>query len=355
MRRLALDMVLALALAVWWVADVGEFDGLGVASLALMTLPLAWRRVAPLACVAVVGAGFVVGCIPETQPEPLAQLVATVVAAYSASAHAHGDRIALAGGAIAVLAAAAGAILVGDDLVFIVLISAFAWGAGLTVRRLRGHSEELEAKAVALDERARTAATHERERIARELHDVVSHSVSLMVVQAGAAEQVLDENPEQARRALEALQATGRSAVDDLRRMLGLLRGADGHELAPQPGLAALDELLAAHGPNVRLHREPLPPLPPGVDLTAYRVVQEGLTNARRHAPGRPTDVRVGFGGGTLHLEVRTEGVAANGAHPTGGHGLIGMRERVTLYGGQLFTGREGGDWIVRASLPVPP
>jgi signal transduction histidine kinase len=356
-----LDITLSGGLCVWWIAELGGHLGRrDVASLILMVAPLGWRRVFPLGAMIAVGAGFVVGEIGPDPPEPLAGLVAVLVASYSAAAHCASWRVALWGG-VAVLASAIGAGLLGGDLVFILILTGGAWGAGAAVRRLQGRSVELQERAAALGERALMAAADERERIARELHDIVSHSVSLMVVQAGAAEQVLVSDPEQARQSLRAIQAAGRSAVDDLRRMLGLLRGsaADESSRNPQPGLAALSELVASFsgsGAMVDIEREPLPALPPGVEIAAYRIVQEALTNAAKHAPGCPTRVRISYAGGNLDLEATTRRPAgANGRGDGTGHGLAGMRERVAVYGGDLRVGPdENEDWVVQASLPVP-
>jgi signal transduction histidine kinase len=249
---------------------------------------------------------------------------------------------------------------VGDDIVFILVLVGIACAAGMAVRRLGVRSTELEVHAARLDEQARTAAAVERERIARELHDIVSHSVSLMVVQAGAAEQVLRQDPEQAERALDGIQATGRAAVDDLRRMLGLLRGADSAgRLAPQPGLDSVGDLAAAAreaGTPVEVRRGAVPTLPAGVDLAAYRIIQEAVTNASKHAPGRRTTVSIDSDGYSISIEVRTatpprhNGASANGT----GHGLVGMRERADVYGGELHAGfDERADWVVRARLPL--
>jgi len=354
-----LDAALAAVLAIWWVAEVGDLDTVGAVSLALMTIPLAWRSSLPLASVALVSAGFALSAAPADPPEPIAQLVAMLIAPYSVAVHARDGRRAAAGCAIALAGALAAGLLVGDDVVFILVLVGIACVAGMAVRRLGIRSSELEARAAQLDEQARTAAAVERERIARELHDIVSHSVSLMVVQAGAAEQVLRRDPEQAERALDGIQATGRAAVDDLRRMLGLLRGAEADGLAPQPGLDAVDELVAAArqaGTPVEVERGVVPSLPAGVDLAAYRIIQEAVTNASKHAPGRPTTVRVGSDGADLAIEVRTatpprhNGLTANGT----GHGLVGMRERAGVYGGELEAGfDERHDWVVRARLPI--
>jgi signal transduction histidine kinase len=357
-----LDAALAAVLAVWWVAEVGDLDTVGAVSLALMTIPLAWRSSLPLASVTLVSAGFALSAAPADPPEPIAQLLAMLIAPYSVAVHARDGRRAAAGCAIALAGALAAGLLVGDDVVFILVLVGIACAAGMAVRRLGVRSTELEAQAARLDEQARTAAAVERERIARELHDIVSHSVSLMVVQAGAAEQVLRQDPDQAERALGGIQATGRAAVDDLRRMLGLLRGAEaGGRLAPQPGLDGLDELASAAseaGTPVEVERGSLPSLPAGVDLAAYRIIQEAVTNASKHAPGRPTTVSVGSDGAELSIEVRTaapprhNGAGANGT----GHGLVGMRERAGVYGGELHAGfDEREDWVVRVRLPIAP
>jgi signal transduction histidine kinase len=356
-----LDVALAVGLAVWWIAEVGgDLGGIGVASLVLMTAPLAWRRVTPLGMMLVVAAGFVLSETEANPPEPLAGLLVMLVAPYSAAVYPAEWRRALAAGAVALASGLAAGLLSGDTVFILVLIGA-AWGAGAAVRRLQHRSAQLEDRAARLDERARTAAADERARIARELHDVISHSVSLMVVQAGAAEQVLRQDPDQADRALRAVQATGRAAVDDLRRMLGLLRGPSeqGRSRAPQPGLADLDELLDSFsdsGMEIEVERSPLPALPPGVDLAAFRIVQEALTNAAKHAPGCRTRLRIGYAPSRLDLELRTSSPPRTNGGPGTGHGLIGMRERVTLYGGELQVGLdERADWVVRATLSVAP
>ena len=204
----------------------------------------------------------------------------------------------------------------------------------------------------------------ERARIARELHDVIAHSVSVMVIQAGAAEQLLAQTPERARGPLAAVQDTGRQTITELRRLLGILR-ADGPELslAPQPGLASLDLLLAEMGQaglpvQLRVEGQPAP-LPPGVDLAAYRVVQEALTNTLRHAGPAHADVLVRYHQHALELEILDDGCGPGPRPPDraggqSGHGLVGMRERVSLYGGKLEAGPlADGGYRLRARLPV--
>jgi signal transduction histidine kinase len=208
----------------------------------------------------------------------------------------------------------------------------------------------------------------ERSRIARELHDVIAHSVSVMVIQAGAAEQLLEETPERARGPLEAVQDTGRQTIVELRRLLGILR-EDGQELslAPQPGLAGLGSLaeeMRQAGLPVQLQVEGQPwPLPPGVDLAAYRIVQEALTNALRHAGPAHAEVVVRYHKHAVELEIVDDGRGPgprDGASGASGQGLVGMRERIALYGGTIeagpratIPGTAGTGYAVRARLPT--
>jgi signal transduction histidine kinase len=236
------------------------------------------------------------------------------------------------------------------------------WVAGRLVRRHRAQATLLDALNVELEQRraedVRTATTEERARIARELHDVVAHGISVMIVQAGAAGQVLEREPERAREPLNQIRETGKAALVEMRHLLGVLR-TDSDELAltPQPGVADLPALIARMrdaGLDARLDMPAdLPTLAPGCDLAAYRIVQEALTNTLKHAGRVRASVRVAFTPETVELEVRDDGNvhATNGAV---GHGLIGMRERARLFGGSVEAGHcaEGG-WSVTARLPV--
>ncbi len=206
-------------------------------------------------------------------------------------------------------------------------------------------------------ERSRAAVAAERARIARELHDVVAHSLSVMVVQAQAADRVLEGEQPSAREALRSVHATGRQALVEMRRLVGLLREDAELELAPQPGLGRLDELVAQMrdaGLPVELKIEgDQRALTSGVDLSAYRIVQEALTNVLKHAGGARACVAVRFGADEVELEVDDDG---GGPHngTDGGHGLVGMSERVALYGGTLDYGaHEGHGFRVRARLPT--
>jgi signal transduction histidine kinase len=204
------------------------------------------------------------------------------------------------------------------------------------------------------------AATEERARIAHELHDVVAHSVSEMVVQAAGVRYSLTDDQGREREALRSIEQIGREALTEMRRMLGVMpRGNDETaELAPQPGLAHLDQLVAEvrnAGLPVTLHVEgERPTLPVGIDLSAYRIVQEGVANALKHANCGHVNVTVRFAGDGVEVEIADDGSAINGSGRSEGESLAGMRERVALYGGTLETGpRAGGGYMVRVQLPV--
>jgi signal transduction histidine kinase len=204
-----------------------------------------------------------------------------------------------------------------------------------------------------------SAVLDERTRIARELHDIVAHAVSLIVVQAGAAEPVVEEDPSFAREALRAIRTTGAGALAEMRRMVVVLREGDEPDLlAPQPGVQALPELLAqarAGGlPATLLVEGTAAPLPAGLDLVVYRIVQEALSNVRKHAAASRAEVRLAYHPDRLCLEISDDGRGEGSGPSAGGHGLIGMRERATLYGGRLeASGVPGSGFTVRAVLPL--
>jgi signal transduction histidine kinase len=250
------------------------------------------------------------------------------------------------------------------EFLSIPLLFAIAWLAGFAVRERYAQAEAAEERA-SLAERerdaaARIAVAEERARIARELHDIVAHAVSVMVLHVGAVRHSLP--PSADRDALVVVERTGRAALAEMRRLLGALReaGADA-DLAPQPGLGDLDALLAAFGRAglpVRLQVDGEPaPLPPTLDLSAYRVVQEGLTNALKHAQASRADVVVRYGARELRIDVRDDG---RGAVPGDGlgHGLVGIRERVKIYGGEMSARTvNGGGFMLTTSFPLegPP
>jgi signal transduction histidine kinase len=346
-------------LEIWW---PGGFVGTGeiagsravlVPTALAATVPLALRRRQPLAVALAVVAALGLQELLTESTEAGSTLVALLVASYSVGAYA--DRLAAAAGLAAALALNIPYSADVSDFAFGVVVFGGAWLAGRMVRR-----ERLLAAALAgvQAERERAAVAEERARIARELHDVVAHSVSTIVVQAEAGEALLDREPERAREAFDSIRGSGRQALVELRRMLGLLR-RDEDELAlvPQPSLEHLNALVdhvrgVGLPERVEIEGEPRW-LPPGVDLSAYRIVQEALTNAIKHGGRARAVVRVRYGADDLELEVIDDGPgASNGV--VSGHGLAGMRERVRLYGGELETGRrpEGG-YAVRARLPV--
>ena len=370
---LALALTAGIELEAWFDSPPGMTVRGGRIALAIVamgvTLPLVWRRRAPLLVLAGVLVAFAsaLALISHGSGSPLTALIALGVAFYSVGAHVEGRR-AIAGGGLGLAAVAAidylgGGVFqsVGGVRPGAWLILALCWQAGREMRRSRLELDGLRAHAAALElereEKARMAAAEERARIARELHDVVAHSVSVMVVQAQAADRVLEGDEPAARELLGSIETTGRQALSELRRLLGLLRRFEAADLAPQPSLRHLDGLVAQvrdAGLPVELvvHGEP-PPLPPGVDLSAYRIVQEGLTNALKHAGRAHARVVVRYTPGEIQLEVADDG-AGNGVGAAAGHGLAGMRERVAMYGGELESGPGAtGGYVLRARLPV--
>jgi len=249
-----------------------------------------------------------------------------------------------------------------SSLVFIPVLFGISWLAGFALRSREEQAEAAEARAAQAererDAAARVAVAEERARIARELHDVVAHAVSVMVLQAGAVRHKLPETLQDEADALRDVERTGRVALAEMRRLLGAMRGdGDGAELAPQPSLDSLDRLAAdverAGLPvRVRIEGEPVR-LSPAIDLSAYRIVQEGLTNALKHARASHADVTVRYEPEEIRIEVRDDGAgpAKSDGH---GHGLVGIRERVKIYGGEMTAGGDpDGGFVLSARLPV--
>ncbi|GAA5161820.1 sensor histidine kinase [Ornithinimicrobium tianjinense] len=244
-----------------------------------------------------------------------------------------------------------------------VLTLSWLAGHGLRVSADRAAAEAVRAHhaETAAEQASRAAITEERARIARELHDIVAHSVGVIVVQAGAAEQVVEEDPEFARRALSTIRSTGSSALVEMRRMVTVLRDADiAGDLAPQPGVDSLADLVEAAreaGLEVDLTTSGSPRrLPAGLDLTAYRIVQEALTNVRRHSEACRARVSMRYGPDRLEIRVDDEGPPRQErARPGSGNGLVGMRERVALFGGRLEAGAGERGFTVLAVLPLEP
>jgi signal transduction histidine kinase len=246
-------------------------------------------------------------------------------------------------------------------------VFAIAWVVGDNLRTRRAYLAELEARAARLErereEKAERAVIEERTRIARELHDVIAHNVSVMVVQASAGEEVFDEDPDRARESLTAVSSTGRAALAELRRLLGVIRAEDESagevSYTPQPGIEYLDELVrqvreTGLPVEVSVIGEPRQ-LPEGVGLCAYRIIQEALTNTLKHAHASAAHVNVRYVSDALELQVLDDGRGSSAVNgEAAGHGLIGMRERVALFGGELTVSpRAGRGYEVRARLPL--
>ena len=248
------------------------------------------------------------------------------------------------------------------ELVFTPLFFSIGWLAGFALYERAARAEAAEARARRAEHERETASrlavAEERARIARELHDIVAHAVSVMVLQVGAVRHKLPEGLERDRDALEDVERAGRAALAEMRRLLGAMRTeSDDLELTPQPGLGTLRPLLDAvrrAGLEVELQVEGAPlSLPRAIDLSAYRIVQEGLTNALKHADATHADVLVRYGPDELRIDVRDDGrgPAAADGH---GHGLIGIQERVKLYGGRVFAGpANGSGFLLSAQLPL--
>ncbi|WP_435839966.1 sensor histidine kinase [Streptomyces chilikensis] len=357
------------------VRATGTSSAVAAASLTVAAwAPLVLRRRYPLATL------WVVTGVAVLTPHDARRLVfyACVVAAYSAAAYSPYRVPTLVSLPVLVLAVAGGAegvrvsptTPVPDQYVpLLVLVPLVMATVGLRGWMLR--AEESRARMSALEhdraEELRRAAEHERARIARELHDVVTHNVSMMVIQTGAARAVMDKAPEQAREALLAAEAGGRAAMTELRHVMGLLTVDTGDGaaaeaaggLAPQPGLDQLETLVARvrqTGLPVALTVTGAPrDVPAGVGLAAYRVVQEALTNTVKHASGAEAAVTVEHGAGFLRVEVTDTGGPPSASAATGnGRGLIGLRERLALYGGTLRAGRRlTGGYRVTALIPL--
>ena len=391
-RAFAVDSAVAAAativtLAAARTSPAGRWPGISWPMLlvvALTAAPLAVRRIFPLTAfwiimIAVLGSGVYAGQVTY---------FTVGFAAYSAVAHSRFRGLALLSlplAAVLIIGIFGGATpeFPQWSIPLILFIPIMIVGNAIHVWRRRAGDSQAQLLHLDAEHRAQTlrALGLERARIARELHDVVTHNVSVMVVQAGAARQVLAESPGQAREALLAVESTGRAAMTELRHLLGLLSAEDEPAAAPagaadeastepprpQPGLGQVQSLISrvvATGLPVDLRLTGVPRgLPPGLDLAAYRVIQEALTNVIKHAGRARTTVRIDYGAGELLLEVASEGppipaavprAAAGGEPALAGRGLLGLRERIGLYGGTLTAGPgPAGGWLLRAVIPL--
>ncbi|HYO38111.1 MAG TPA: sensor histidine kinase [Nocardioidaceae bacterium] len=352
-------------------SDPGRPDevqlGFEAAAVALMILLLLLRRRAPLAVPAATwlvsaALSFVDGSLIVGQaPMSIAGMVAAVLLG-----NLRDERQARVGLAVVVVCAAT---IVQNDpthtvanLFFIPVLFAVGWLVGLALHERAEEAVVAEQRAARAEQEResakRVAVAEERARIARELHDVVAHAVSVMVLQVGAVRHRMSAHDDENREALRNVEQAGRTALAEMRRLLDAMRREeDAVELAPQPSLDKVDELVAqvrAAGLDVRLevHGDPVR-LPPGLDLSAYRILQEGLTNTLKHARADHAEVHLRYGAGQLELEVRDDGSGPS-TDDGMGHGLIGIRERVKIYGGLVTTGvTEAGGFALKARLPL--
>jgi signal transduction histidine kinase len=327
-------------------------------------LRLAWGSRFPLAVAVTIASADLVEVAVGGYHDSVPELLALVVAQYSLGAHAKDGRR-LAAGVCAVLGVSVWTWLGPQqvrswELLGNTAITLAPVLAGLWVRQQRLRSLALESLADQLkrerSERERAAAAEERSRIARELHDEAAHAMSVIAVQADAAEGALEHDPTLVRRPLLAIRETARAALTDMRRVLGALREDDETALAPEPGLARAAKLVeesrsAGLSVSLRVEGEPTP-LPPALDLAAYRVLQEGLTNVRKHSAARRVDVVVRYGADAVDVEVTDDG-DGSGVGGGSGRGLIGLRERVALLGGSFVAGPRTHGFALRVSLPL--
>jgi signal transduction histidine kinase len=375
---LGTDLLLAAVLAVVGQMEVWLLEGVRLRVVAALlylafSAALAYRRHSPLAvavAVSVLANAAMVAGVPRNETFVIAAVL--LIGVYSVAAHSE-RRAAAVGLAVALPLSWAGVLLTPgskdpDNYAFLTLLLGGAWILGRMLRRRVLQAVALERRALQAEhdreDAMRAAVAEERGRIARELHDIIAHGLSLMIVQAGAAEQILSKNPAQAAAPLQTIQKIGREALGDMKRLLGLLRVEETADLAPQPSLAHVDRLvgqLTDAGLPVELRVEgDVRPLPAGVDSCGYRVLQEALTNSLKHGPPGVTTVVVRYGAHDLLLEITDDGTRAQSENPAShglagaGRGLVGMRERVGLYGGRLEAGGgPRGGYVVRARLPL--
>ncbi len=363
--------------------DLGALSGLTIAFLLLQTLPLAVRRIAPVPVFFVTFGALLAHAAVAigTLSAPIGSLIALFTVADRIDRRRSALLALAAGASIAVLIATRVGLQAGlSGTIQTELSIGAAWLLGTWSKDRRAYVAALHERARLLErereERAARAVADERDRIARELHDVVTHHVSVIVIQAGAGLRALDKRPDDSRQALQAIDATGRQALTDMRRMLGILGAPDGTATAagapamgtlgetpnaPMPGLDRLGELLeqlrrAGVPVELAVVGEPRP-LDPGIELSAYRIVQEALTNTLKHARGATSRVELRYGTAELGVTITDrggQGTRGLGVEGATGRGLIGMRERVAVFGGRFEAGRHGDGFRVSATLPLP-
>lgn len=321
-----------------------------------LAVALLWRRRRPLSLLAFVAVAAVVLSLAFGASDSSTGFFFVVVAAYSAAAHASQPLAAavMVAVAIAVHDLRDPKVASFGDAIYAatVIVLVFLFGLGMRARQARTAVVERER-----DQLAAAAVEEERRRIARELHDIISHSLGVLVLQAGAAEQVLERDPERAREVLRSIRATGQQAIGEMGTLLSLVRGEAESSLQPQPSLNDLERLLASTrdaGLRVELRIEGEPcELPAALELSAFRIVQEGLTNALKHAGRTQVQVLLRYGPRDLEVEVTDDGVGSTNG-PGSRRGLAGIGERVTVFGGRFEAGpRPEGGWKLWAALPL--
>jgi signal transduction histidine kinase len=364
------DFGLAFGVAVIALIDVAvdrppEPVGIAVAAALATSLPLAWRSLAPtVAALVPIGALLLASVLGSSESQPTVTTFAPLIGLFALGEHGTPKALLWAGPACVLLSLSFGAVE-GDAgaTTFGFFLSVGTIAVGRAVRAMAFETDLLEAKVGTLEQeqerRTREAIADERARIARELHDVVGHSISLMGIQAGAVRRVLPPGLERERELLQTIERTGRDSVAEMRRLIELLRAAGEVPDSAPPTLALAGELvdeMRRAGLTVDLAVVgDLDGLPPGRGLAGYRVLQEALTNALKHAPGAPVSVRIRRSVAGIELEIESgPGPARRPPSATpGGHGLIGMHERVTFYDGELTAGpTPDGGFRVRAWLP---
>ncbi|MGI9624347.1 MAG: sensor histidine kinase [Acidimicrobiales bacterium] len=366
------DLVLAIALTAFtqWEISQAPFieDPIWVqrVTFAVLTMSVALRRVAPLWAAIVGSAALSAQTIWGGDAAVVGGFLAGIIITHSVALYSS-RRIAILGLVVILAGVHTYTVVntdqfrwadeIGNTAIFVTV-----WGLGRAVRHRQQRSEIAEARTAQVeaerDAHTRAVLAEERAGIARELHDVVAHGVSVMVLQAGAARQTLERDPSQARQPLMAVEASGRQALEDMHRMLGILREED-HDPALEPlvGLDQLDELARQMGEvglpvSVTLEGEPRP-IAPSLDLTAYRIVQEALTNTLKHAGAADAEVIVRYDSAALNLEIRDSGTGTGSPGSSSGQGLVGIRERVSLFNGSMHAGPRGEQdgWTVQARL----
>lgn len=361
MRDVALTVLLVAVVVAELVGDATQSPGVHLAYAVVTILGLLVRRTHPLVCVGVVAAGLTTQSLLFESPEATGVLLAVIVAGFSLAAYSS-TRDTVTGTVLLCMAVATAIATDPSDSASnvaptLLLFVALPVGLGLTVRRRHRDLETLRLESLARDEQAAEAVEAERRRIARELHDVVSHAVTLVAVQAEAGQAVIERDPEAARRSLEAIGDASREALVELDRMLHVLRDPEREQVTREAGLERIPALVegarsaglavevTSEGPSSALH--------PETEACAFRVVQEGLTNALRHAPGSRVRIRLAHSDAGLDVAVVSTGRRRASSYGGSGRGLVGLRERVVSLGGALETlAEENGDFTLRVSLP---